>query len=165
MENIVSLQEYINDEIYDNEDKLLIEYLTEEFIEEIYSSEFFDPNYVNEALKIYDGEIFNEYRKIRKHLREGKQYKRVTARYFELETEYMRKALEADKEFIKRSTSLLAEKLNSLNEKSKDFNLNEKRIFKIKKLDTYQRSMIRKINKEIKEMEIFYANNPKILVV
>lgn len=154
MENIFEFNEFINttlDEDYKE-------------INDNFSSEFFDyDEYISEKL-LYDEEILSELKRIKPYLREGKQWKNITRKYFELETAYMTKVLLKDKNYVNEAVTYAVDHLTLLNEDSDDYSLNEKRKTKISLLESYRRKQVRKINKEIKEMADFYLNNPKILI-
>ncbi len=163
MKYLTEFFDFINNDI--NENDMLSEYLKEEYLNEDFSSEFYNLENINESKKLYDTALWKEYRKIKPLLKEGKQYKKDTKRYFELQKEYMSKVLEEDKVNIKYMSDLLIEKLNLLNEGSRDYTLNEMRNNKIKLIDNYKKKLNRQINKDLKEMEAFFDSNPKILLV
>jgi flagellar biosynthesis regulator FlbT len=154
MDNLLEFNTFINTELDEN----FIE------INDNYSSEFFNYDEYLAEKYIYDETILEELKRIKPHLREGKQWKNVTRRYFELETEYVKNLLNKDKKYVNERVLYIVEQLQLLNEESDDYNLNEKRKNKITILESYKRSQIRKINKEIKLMVEFYQSNPKILV-
>lgn len=167
MEKIFEYREYIENEIL-NESDFLFENIEnmDDYVNEVFSSEFFDYQSILESTRdYYEEEIYREYRKIRPTLVKGKQPKNLTENYFRLEKENLKRKLEADRSYLKRSVSRLIEKLNRINEEDFDIEKQLERKEKIWNLQSYQRKMVRQINNEITYVDKFYASNPKILVI
>lgn len=167
MERIFEYNEYIESELL-NESDFLYENIEkmEDYVNEVFSSEFFDYQAILESNRdFYDEQIYREYRKIRPQLVKGKQTKTLTETYFRLEKENLRRKLDADRNYIKRTVSRLVEKLNKINEEDFDMVNQLERKEKIWNLQSYQRKMVRQINLEAKQMEKFLSSNPKILVI
>ena len=167
MERIFEYNEYIESELL-NESDFLYENIEkmEDYVNEVFSSEFFDYQAILESNRdFYDEQIYREYRKIRPQLVKGKQTKALTETYFRLEKENLRRKLDADRNYIKRTISKLVEKLNKINEEDFDMVNQLERKEKIWNLQSYQRKMVRQINLEAKQMEKFLSSNPKILVI
>ena len=167
MDRIFEYREYITTEILNKSD-FLFENITEldDYVNEVFSSEYFDYNAILESTRDhFEEEIYREYRKIRPQLVKGNQTKKLTEHYFELERNQLRKKLEADRWYVKRTVNRLIEELQKINEKDYEISANIQRNRKIDMLRSYQRKTIRKINSELKEMEKFLSSNPKILVI
>lgn len=165
LENLLEFDTFIESELFDETLTLIAESKTkEEYLTEVFSSEYFDLNELNERT-VYEEEIYREYRRIRPQLVKGYRSKKLTAKYFKLEQENMTRNLEKDRSHVKLITEEFVEKLQSLNEDDFDVTLNVIRKEKIEEIKSFRRKTLRKITGEIKEMEEFYSSNPQLLVI
>ena len=167
MDKIYEYHQFLENEIL-NKNDFLTESIenNEDYVNEIYSSEFFEYEQILESVRDkYEEEIYREYRRIRPQLVKGKQTKELTEKYFELEKQNLRRRLELDRSYLKRTTQKIIESLEALNEEDYDLYSTLERTDRIVTLRSYQRKTIRQINRELKELDKFYDSNPKILVI
>lgn len=156
---------FLETQLFEEGLSLIDEALTkEEYLTEVFSSEFFEYDSVNERNE-YEEEIYREYRRIRPQLVKGYRSKKLTEKYFRLEKENMLRNLEKDREHVKEIVEKTIEKLQTVNEKDFDVNVQAQRNKKIEEFKSYRRKTLRRITAERKEVENFYDSNPQLLII